>query len=204
MTILNNFKDLSKVKLDGIKIVMWDMDGTIVSTEHLHALAVEELIEDKTITAQYITDEFCGQTDDTVFEALKNYMSFKDQESFSTKKSEVFKKLILKHKKSIIAPQILHFINFLKSKNITLALVTSSQREVMDLIFDILNLDQYFTYKRCFEDNELNKPSPAPYLSTLAQAKFDAHEAIIFEDSEVGYKAAIDSKVKEVYKVSWY
>lgn len=204
MTILNNFEDLSKVELDGIKIVMWDMDGTVVSTEHLHAMAVKKLIKSDTITVKHIEEQYCGEADSTVYNGLKEYMNFENQESFSIKKSEVFKELIIEYKKSIIAPQILHFINFLKTKEIVLALVTSSQREVMDLIFNILDLDQYFSYKRCFEDNEFNKPNPAPYLSTLAQANFKPSEAIIFEDSDVGYKAAIDSKVKKVYKVKWY
>lgn len=204
MTNLNNFKDLSKVNLEGIKLVMWDMDGTIVSTEHLHAMAVKELIQTDSISALDIEKQFCGQTDDTVFEKLKKHMNFKDQESFSDQKSKVFKNLIIEHKKSIIAPEILHFINFLKSKNITLALVTSSQREVMDLIFSILDLDQYFSFKRCFEDNKLNKPSPQPYLSTLKQTGFDPNEAIIFEDSEVGFIAATNSKVNTVYRVNWY
>lgn len=204
MTILNNFNDLGTVSLEGVKLLMWDMDGTIVSTEELHALAVTKLLKTNDLTVKDIESKFCGDTDEVVFNKLKDNLQSSDAKSFSEAKSQIFKELIVENKNSIIAPEILNYFKYIKNKNIPMALVTSSQKEVMDLVLNTLDIGKYFNYKRCFEDNKFNKPNPAPYIDTLKKAKIESKEAIIFEDSEVGYTAATHSKVKDVYKVKWY
>lgn len=204
MTILNNFKDLDTIPLDDVKLMMWDMDGTIVSTEQLHAVAVTKLLKDDSLTAKEIESKFCGDTDEVVFNELKDNLKSSDVLSFSKAKSQIFKELIVENKNSIIAPEILDYFKFIKKKNIPMALVTSSQKEVMDLILSTLDISKYFNFKRCFEDNKFNKPSPDPYIDTLKQANTESTNAIIFEDSDVGFTAATNSKVKEVYKVRWY
>jgi HAD superfamily hydrolase (TIGR01509 family) len=53
-----------------------------------------------------------------------------------------------------------------------------------------LQLLHYFHATRCFEDTELHKPDPTPYLAVLDDLGVAAEEAIAFEDSPNGVTAA--------------
>jgi len=204
MTTLNNFNDLELVDLADVSLVMWDMDGTLVSTERIHAMATHSLLLEKDLSVEELEKSTCGQADDYVYEKLSHNMSFDNKEEYILKKNEIIKELIVENKSSIISPKIISFIKLLQSKEIAIALVTSSQREVMNIILEALDLNKYFHNKRCFEDNNFNKPDPQPYLNTLTELEIEADKAIIFEDSQVGLMAANASKVKKVYQVKWY
>lgn len=204
MTTLNNFNDLDLVDLTDVALVMWDMDGTLVSTERIHAMATHSLLLEKNISVEDLEESICGQADDVVYERLAANLPFNNKEEYILKKNEIIKVLITENHESIINPKIITFIESLQRKEIAIALVTSSQREVMNIILEALDLNKYFHNKRCFEDNNFNKPDPQPYLNTLTELDIEADKAIIFEDSQVGLMAANASNVKKVYQVKWY
>ena len=203
MTTLNNFNDLDLVDLTDVALVMWDMDGTLVSTERIHAMATHSLLLEKNISVEDLEESICGQADDVVYERLAANLPFNNKEEYILKKNEIIKVLITENHESIINPKIITFIESLQRKEIAIALVTSSQREVMNIILEALDLNKYFHNKRCFEDNNFNKPDPQPYLNTLTELDIEADKAII-EDSQVGLMAANASNVKKVYQVKWY
>lgn len=204
MTTLNNFNDLKLVELEGVKLVMWDMDGTLVKTEHIHAQANYNLLIEKSISVKELEDATSGQADDAVYEIYKDNFPFDNKEEYILKKNEIIRELINESKDSILSPEISNFLKILAEKDIAIALVTSSQRDVMNIILEALDLNNTFKNKRCFEDNNFNKPDPQPYLNTLTELNIDAEDAIIFEDSDVGLQAAHSSEVRKVYKVRWY
>lgn len=204
MLTLSNFDDLEKVDLTGIKLTMWDMDGTIVKTEHLHCQAIYNLLSEKIHSPIEIEKEMQGLSDQDVFNSYAKYLDFESLSDFINAKNSILKELLDKHKHSIISSKIIKYLSFLKEQNIVCALVTSSQREVMLHILKVLNLEKYFDFIRCFEDNLENKPHPAPYLNTLRESNTESHFAIIFEDSQTGLKAAKAANVKSVYQVKWY
>lgn len=53
-----------------------------------------------------------------------------------------------------------------------------------------LQLLHYFHSTKCFEDTELHKPDPTPYLAVLDEIGVGADEAVAFEDSPNGVTAA--------------
>lgn len=53
-----------------------------------------------------------------------------------------------------------------------------------------LELFGYFHVTKCFEDTELHKPDPEPYLAVLEAIGVSPGEAVAFEDSPNGVAAA--------------
>ena len=87
-------------------------------------------------------------------------------------------------------------LDFLKAKNIKLALATSSNRQVIKAVFDKLNLWDYFSVQCTAADEELAKPHPAVYLSAVKKLGVLVKDCLIIEDSVTGLIAAKAANVR--------
>lgn len=92
------------------------------------------------------------------------------------------------------------YLEFAKNNQLKVALATSSERKHYLPILQRLNLEHYF---ECFTDAEeiaLNrrKPHPDVYRKSLKKLGVSAHQAIAFEDSPPGVKAARSADISTV------
>ena len=71
-----------------------------------------------------------------------------------------------------------------------IGLASSSSGDHVRGHLERLQLLHYFHSTKCFEDTELHKPDPTPYLAVLDELGVGADEAIAFEDSPNGVTAA--------------
>lgn len=86
-------------------------------------------------------------------------------------------------------PGALECIQYLKSKNKNLVLVTSANEEIAKLCLKTLEIADYF-FKIFPSDNKISKPSPEVYLKALNILKINQKEAISIEDSLNGVKSS--------------
>ncbi|MCO4753130.1 MAG: HAD family phosphatase [Bacteriovoracaceae bacterium] len=192
------------------KACLFDMDGTLMDTEILHAQALYELVQKHhpdTLTKEELLELCLGQTDDFIFERLRDRDCFKsfDNKSLEQFKLDAFLKLLNKTPvSSIFLPQIKNLLEELKSANIRLALVTSSDRESAMALLKLLEIDTYFELFITKEDTELNKPHPEPYLKAYRDLNEAAENCVIFEDSPTGLQAAQTAAPRAIIKAGWY
>ena len=204
-----NFKDIS-TKYPEVRTFVFDMDGTVMFTERLHAMAINQILEnnqEKPFEIETLERICIGFNDEVVFNKLQKDRMLKDLnlDQFIADKKVVFFELLKKtNPKDIFKTQVKKLLKDIKNSKAQLALVTSSERETTHQLLDFLGIKEFFDLIVTREDTSKNKPDPAPYnyaFKTLKQT--DPKTCLIFEDSEVGLKAATESNAN-VFKVEWY
>lgn len=188
---------------ENIKAVIFDMDGTLLNTEPLHAKAIEEILKENGhhLSVEEIEKKFYGVSDTEVFEAFSKILPF-DLKTFLEKKNKLIKDLIQKYNKEdfkkLLTPGILEFIEELKKRKITIALVSASENEVVEAIITHLHLKNDFAFLVSRQHTHLSKPHSSPYFYALRLLKIKVEEALIFEDSPAGITAALGTGAKVI------
>ncbi|MFA6520231.1 MAG: HAD family hydrolase [Candidatus Paceibacterota bacterium] len=78
----------------------------------------------------------------------------------------------------------------LQKNNITLTLVSSSPRKLIEEVLELTELTKYFKAISGFDDIMKHKPDPAPFLYIIEVAKLDPKTTIIIGDSPHDITAA--------------
>jgi HAD superfamily hydrolase (TIGR01509 family) len=187
------------------------MDGTLFNTEPMHARALWSLIEDKGMSAlsweKGIIERpedfevFRGMSDDLVFSYLSSSLG-SDSGDLIDKKNKWFEANgDALH--DYFPQELKDFLLELKSRGLKLALVSASQREVIDLFLKVLGLTDLFDVTIGASDVKQAKPSPEPYERAMQACGVMPSEVIIFEDSIPGLTSALASGAR-AYKAAWF
>jgi beta-phosphoglucomutase-like phosphatase (HAD superfamily) len=194
----------------GLKAVLWDMDGTIMETECLHALATHKILKDKNPELALSYDEIekvcIGEIDKTIYETFQCRGLLDDyslEDFISTKNDIITNELPLLNPDSIFNPQIEKLMSEFKEMGIKQAVVTSSEKAITHTLLKYLSLTDYFSIILTREDTSENKPSAMPYLKAMEILSLTPNETLIFEDSPTGLTAAKESKAI-TFQACWY
>lgn len=190
------------------KIIIFDMDGTLIDSVGIWNQVDIELIEalggkaDDPKAVQARRDEslranrdkanpyheYCGY--------LNEYYGFgKDAEFIVKKRYEIARDYL---KNSIdYKPDAEKFLKLLKEKGYTLVIASTTKRSNMQVyrtqnrnIMAKAAIDDYFAKVYTREDAAVIKPDPEIYNTVLADFNVKACECLVFEDSLVGVEAA--------------
>jgi beta-phosphoglucomutase len=219
MILANYFKvptvdDLMRIN-PRLKLVLFDMDGTLVDTEKEHALAVIDVLKEtvsKSFDFQEVMNIVFGCPDPYSFEVLKNKFSLNiTMDDFLVKKHDSLEKILKSTSKEEdrVLAEIKNLVQNIKNHqlNITQAVVTASERKTAQTVLNTNFKDIFSTYFGR-EDTKLSKPFPDPYLhafNTMHEkfGPFKREEVLLVEDSPYGLAAGVASGFK-VIKASWY
>ena len=179
-----------------IKAVIFDMDGVLTNTMQFHI-----------ISWNYAFNQFDILPSDEDL-ALLEGMSYK--ETIETISKKYHKKLDIEDKDKIYSikkeklseivqyktyPEVPELLNFLKKKNIKLALVSGANKEFVKSIVNKFFKD-YFDIIITGNDVKKGKPNPEPYLKAIKELKFDSENIIVIENAPLGIQSAIDAGIK--------
>ncbi len=212
MQLFNHVPDISDVLglHSSPKACLFDMDGTIMDTEIIHAQALFELVQlyhPNKYTEAQLYDLCLGQTDDFIFETLKSQNCFLNMtnEKLESMKLEVFLRILKTTPSSkIFLPKVRLLLSELKNRDIKLAVVTSSDKLSAMALLELLDIAQFFELFITKEDTPLNKPHPDPYLKAYKTLGMGPQECVIFEDSPTGLEAAQVAAPKAIIQAGWY
>src|SRR5690606_17660572 len=89
-----------------------------------------------------------------------------------------------------LMPGAADLVNYLQLRKITMAVVTSSKREVANYHLERNGLRHFFKVVVSRSDVHQPKPNPEPYLRCVAQLGLEHKECLVLEDSVTGATAA--------------
>jgi HAD superfamily hydrolase (TIGR01509 family) len=174
--------------IDKTNIFLFDLDGTIVLTEHIYFNIWKDILNDYdyNLTEELFKNNISGNNDEHVIKKILPH-TILSIDKISKKKDELFIKNI---EKIQLIDGIETILNEIKMNGHKLALVTNCNREIAEKILQSTNLTQYFEF--IIIGNECNKPKPFPdpYKKAIDLFNSSNEKAIIFEDSKTGLLSA--------------
>lgn len=179
-----------------LEAVIFDVDGLIIDSEHLHFQAYNDLLNDygKEISEnEYGT--MVGYKTEVIIKYMKNKYNMSESIDYLLrKKNSKYESLI----RNNIVPRegVLDLINKLYDNNYKLAIATSSNKKETRWFLSFLNIIDRFEIIAAEEDVSYEKPDPEILNFISRKLKISPSNCVVLEDSEVGIKAAKQAKMK--------
>jgi beta-phosphoglucomutase len=185
-----------------LRAVIFDFDGVIVDTEHLHLECFNKILTayGVNVSEESYYDEYVIYNDvdffNTISERFDLSLSKGDIERLVEEKFDIFEMLVKESPEFIDGAE--EFINMLKKNDLTLAICSGSLLEDIDLILeghDLLNAFEVIVGANTPGVTK-GKPDPVGYHVTLARLNKKLtkailpEECVVIEDSYGGLVAA--------------
>lgn len=172
-----------------LKALIFDMDGTLVHSDPVHLQAFVEVLspEGVTVDEHVYRSTIIGRTNESIFASLLPHRTTEEHVAFADEKEAAFRRLALDLKP---LDGLFDLLDWAKERGIKVALVTNAPRLNADHMLDVLSLTKRFPVQITIDQVARGKPDPLPYLTALERLGVRADEAVAFEDSPSGMKAA--------------
>lgn len=181
-----------------IKLAIFDMDGLLVDTEQIYLNEFPKILAEQgiNINLEDMT-KIVGQNEKAFIKYFTTLFPDIDLEIAKNKLLDILKKRAedgdMKVKKGAI-----NLLEFLKEKEIKIALASSNDRDKINLYLEKTDLLKYFEYIISGEDIKESKPNPEIFNKVINHFNVKKDETIILEDSFNGIRAAHSSGAKGI------
>ncbi|WLD94020.1 HAD family phosphatase [Alkalihalobacillus sp. AL-G] len=174
-----------------IKAVVFDFDGTILDTESCEFEGLQTIYKEYGAELPIEVWGECIGTHANFFDAHeyleKQIGKSLDRDMIKQKRKDLFTEQI---KTKSTLPGVIEYLEAAKRLGLKIGLASSSTYEWVSSHLDNLGISEYFECIRTSNDVENVKPDPTLYMETVKCLDIKPEEAIAFEDSSNGAKAA--------------
>lgn len=174
-----------------INAFIFDMDGVIIDSEPLHLKAESKYLKEiGIIEPDKFLEDFCAvRVTDMIMEVISFFnLDISHPEAVSHISNEKIKLFANEELKEI--PGISKLLKYLNKKDMRIALATSSDQELVELVLDKLDIKQYFDVITSGDEVKKGKPAPDIFIKTAEKLNVDPSECLVLEDSMHGVNAA--------------
>ncbi len=176
------------------KAALIDLDGFLINSEELYLQANK--IYFKKYNFEFTEELHRQGTGKKFADWIKTVISIdKPGEEILKERNVVFFDLV--RKKLKLLPEAKEFLE-LVHKNFKTALVTSSKKDYVDLVFDLTSINNYFDLVITGEEITKGKPDPESYLLAAKKLEIAPSECAVFEDSPTGILAGKNATMKVI------
>jgi beta-phosphoglucomutase family hydrolase len=179
-----------------IKAVLFDMDGVIAETEHVHIEAEKQTMLKYGV--QITEDElhrYTGMTAKQMFTGLiAKYKLDTTIEKIFNEKEQIMFRLLETDAQPVKG--VIELLHKLKEKQVKLAVASSSHRRLVQYVLRKLEITEVFDSIISAEDVEHGKPDPEIFLKSAKRLNVSPAECLVVEDAELGVEAAIAAGMK--------
>lgn len=175
------------------KAFIFDFDGTLVDSEKVHAKSWKDLLHvefglefEEHDYFQY----FAG------IPSMEIAIKAKEKYALITSVAEIVERIEAISDKNIsetnitFMPHAKEALDFLRTRNIPMSIVTGSSQEEAEPILEKLKVIDYFDYIITSDDVEHSKPNPEGYKRCVQLMGYKTNEYLVFEDTAAGVSAA--------------
>jgi len=170
------------------KCIIFDLDGTLVSTQHANALAYIKAFSsvDVSFTSEEY-EEYFGMGGPELVKKVAPHLTDEEVKELRELKSEYYKenfKLI-----NLNLP-LISFLKTIDKKTHSIALATMAGKLNAHNLLTHFKLIDYFDYIVTRDDVSKSKPDPECLKKVMVNFNVEPSECIVFEDSDTGIQAA--------------
>lgn len=178
-----------------IKAIIFDFDGLLVDTESIWYEAYRDALVEYDF---HLTLEHFGEVIGTSSGALDRLIQ--ENVSVDVNLDAINEKADTLYKEKLLSPTLREgvqsYVETAKESGLKLAVASSSGRAWVEGYLKQLGILHEFHVIKTREDVERVKPDPALYVEALKALQIEPSEAIVFEDSFNGLKAACSAGIK--------
>lgn len=175
--------------LQGKRLLIFDFDGTVADTTPLHAAAFAQVLAPLGVAVDY--PSIAGmKTLDAMRQCLNKVGRILDDAELAAlvaAKQQRARQMI--GEALLPLPGVDEFLRWARQRY-RLAMVTSGSRGTVNLALEKLGYTGWFDPLVCADDMARAKPDPEGFLQVLRMTGVLAEEALVFEDSQAGFRAA--------------
>lgn len=185
-------------------VILFDMDGTLVNTEPLHAKAAIKVLAELGTHADFSStlDQFYGMTDYIVLKTVCPHLSENEIKKAIERKNfhliRIFDELTKKEKTPLVTPGLFPFLEYLKKEKKKCAVVSASEDVVVAQTLKCFEIENFVEIQMGRDQTILTKPHPDPYIEAIKRLQSSPERALIFEDSPTGITSALGSKAEVI------
>ena len=182
-----------------IKAVIFDMDGVLIDSEPFWKIAMRNVF--KTVGLEMNFDKARQTMGMRIDEAVAHWYAKepwkgKSQEQVLGEILEEVDRLV--HEKGETLPGVHETLDFLESKNLKIALASSSPMGLIKSFVGKMGIESRMEVLRSGEHEEYGKPHPAVFQSTARDLGVAPKECFVIEDSVNGVIAGKAAGMKVV------
>lgn len=180
-----------RISLEGIKAVIFDMDGTMIDNMSYHLQAWQQFLQRYGIilTEAEFQQKISGQKNDKIVELVFGRPPTSDEvKQYGDEKEALYRELYRPHIVSIDG--LNGCIDNLRGRGLKTAVATTACFENRELVLDALDIRDKFEVILGDEHVTHGKPAPDIYLATAERLGVRPEECMVFEDSPPGVQAA--------------
>jgi HAD superfamily hydrolase (TIGR01509 family) len=170
--------------------LLFDIDGTLASTDHMHHEALNEVIAPfgRQVDDAFYKSQVMGRTNAAIFGELFPAMTVSEQTAIADAKEAAFR---ARARAGIEpTPGLFELLDWADTNAVPYACVTNAPRLNAELILTGLGLKRRFQHVVIADEITHGKPHPLPYLIGAQLINVAPNRCIAFEDSGSGVLSA--------------
>lgn len=185
--------------MENIKVILFDVDGTLIDTDDLIINSYRELFRRFRPDYKLTREEEIGFLGPTLASMFPRYFKEDFQLLF-----QVYRNYSHEHMReySFVYDYAIEVIEHLKLKGYRLGVVTSRFKSSVMSVLEEFDLTKYFEIIVSLDDVNTPKPDPEGINKCLSYFNVEPQECLYIGDNLNDYKAAISANVKTAL-VSW-
>ncbi len=175
-----------------IKGVIFDMDGVLIDSEPIHKKTFLQYLKELDVNLTPADhDAFIGTTNRQIFARLKEQYSLADSIATLVEGYEQrYMAALQAENVDAPIPGVLELVAGLKHEGHKMAVASSSPRQHIDLILEMLGLSSFFVASVSGNEVTHSKPAPDIFLRASSLLGLSPKECLVIEDSYNGVTAA--------------
>jgi HAD superfamily hydrolase (TIGR01509 family) len=175
--------------------LLFDLDGTLTDTDTLHLQAFRQLLHEhdgRELTQEQFNTQISGRSNGLLFAELFPEADAAQCQALAERKEALFRELS-PHLEPM--PGLLRLLEHAEEHGVGMCVVTNAPRLNAEHMLDAMGLGERFDHVLVADELARPKPDPLPYLTGLQRLGAKAGQALAFEDSLPGVKAAVDAGI---------
>jgi len=178
--------------------LLFDLDGTLTDTDTLHLQAFRRLLHDydgRELTQEQFDLQVSGRSNGLLFADLFPQADAAQRQALAERKEALFREL---SPSLAPLPGLLRLLDHAQQHAVGVCVVTNAPRLNAEHMLAAMGLNGRFEHVLVADELARPKPDPLPYLTGLQRLQAQARQALAFEDSLPGVKAASDAGIYTV------